>query len=31
MSNAENFINSLKNFNKDNIKEAKLKKLKKYT
>jgi dynein heavy chain len=31
MNNPENFINSLKTFNKDNIKEAKLRKLKKYT
>ena len=31
MNQPENFINSLKTFNKDNIKEAKLKKLKKYT
>ena len=31
MNNPENFINMLKGFNKDNIKEAKLKKLKKYT
>jgi len=31
MNQPEGFINSLKTFNKDNIKEAKLKKLKKYT
>jgi dynein heavy chain, axonemal len=31
MNQPEAFINSLKTFNKDNIKEAKLKKLKKYT
>ena len=31
MNNPENFINMLKGFNKDNIKESKLKKLKKYT
>lgn len=31
MNQPEAFINSLKSFNKDNIKEAKLKKLKKYT
>ena len=31
MSNPEQFINALKGFNKDNIKESKLKKLKKYT
>jgi len=31
MNQPEMFINSLKTFNKDNIKEAKLKKLKKYT
>jgi dynein heavy chain len=31
MNQPEAFINSLKTFDKDNIKEAKLKKLKKYT
>lgn len=31
MNNPEMFINQLKGFNKDNIKETKLKKLKKYT
>ena len=31
MNQPENFINMLKGFNKDNIKESKLKKLKKYT